>query len=605
MQSAHSAIIHKVQIAHELQTFASSHLKRSRYMRKSCIVFQKAKLDAELHNSRSLKTEAHYLLPQEFRQKNDFQKYADLHEVYDENMHIRTEKRMRGKAPSLKDNFYDAVVVLETHHTLDDVKKLADFISEKYHFTYTSVAIHRDEGHVNADHSVDYNYHAHICFVTLKNGQATKRLLKRSDLQNLQTECAEILHMQRGEKDSKAVRLEHDEYRYMKQQENLAKVAQVEKDIKTISDLRLENKSLSDSLNAEKSVNSIYREEILTLKDQKAQIEAERKKYKESRDYIADEYRKLQALNRERYTQEQLNEKLNELRRAHEEKIKKLLAEHKKEIEQKNQEVNEALQCQGDLKKEIEVKKQEISEAKVNEIRLKTQFSLKNYEKDKTIKTLQDKVLEKDAFIAQLQKKLDEITKRLNELSRQSASESDDEAVQTEEQTEKQSADDESAHTLAMIHQSKISQNQHVKGKPTSQEWIFTPKRNNADLRNYFYVEAKAGTAEFEAIKNSGAQLIVNIYNMSRRYVFGMSVDAIKALPRVFASSAVTFYRSFTDAMNGHSADKHELIEKIGFSRQISNTLNEIIDEQRTQQDKSQTLSRSRDDDDEENSFHR
>lgn len=588
----------QVLIAHELSDVRKLTSERGRYMRKSCIVFQKAKLDAELHNSRSLKTEAHYLLAPEFRQKNDFQKYADLHKVYDENMRIRAEKHMRGKAPALKDNFYDAVVVLEAHHTLNDVKKLADFISEKYHFTCTSVAIHRDEGHVNADHSVDYNYHAHICFVTLKNGQATKRLLKRSDLQNLQTECAEILQMQRGKKDSKAVRLEHDEYRYMKQQENLAKVAQVEKDIKTISDLRLENKSLSDSLNAEKSANSIYREEILTLKDQKAQIEAERKKYKETHDHDVEEYRALQALMRERFTQEQLNEKLNELRRAHEEKIKKLLAEHKKEIEQKNQEVNEALQCQGDLKKEIEVKKQEISEAKVNEIRLKTQFSLKNYEKDKTIKTLQDKVLEKDAFIAQLQKKLDEITKRLNELSRQSASESDDEAVLTEEQTEKH-------YIHAEREVQKILQNQHVKDKPTSQEWIFTPKRKNADLRNYFYIEAKAGTAEFEAIKNSGAQLIPNIYNMSRRYVFGMSADAIKALPALFASSAVTFYRSFTDAMNGHSADKHELIEKIGFSRQISNTLNEIIDEQRTQQDKSQTLSRSRDDDDEENSFHR
>lgn len=589
----------QVLIAHELSDVRKLASERGRYMRKSCIVFKKAKLDAELHNSRSLKTEAHYLLAPEFRQKNDFQKYADSHKVYDENMRIRAEKHMRGKAPALKDNFYDAVVVLEDHHTLDDVKKLADFISEKYHFTCTSVAIHRDEGHVNDDKSVDYNYHAHICFVTLKNGQATKRLLKRSDLQNLQTECAEILQMERGKKDSKAVRLEHDEYRYMKQRETRAKVHQFSKDMETISELKQENKSLSDSLNSEKSANSLYREEILTLKDQKAQIEAERKKYKESRDHIAEEYRALQALNRERYTQAQLDEKLNELRRAHEERIKELSAKHKKEIELKNQEISNARQSTEEIKARVV---HEFTTMLTNaDMTVVKNSDLKRFEdsvasKDETIKTLQDKVSEKDAFIAQLQKKLDEITKRLNELSRQSASNdarAQEEAEQTN--TEKQA--------IAEREAKKVSQNQHIKGKPTSLGGIFTPKRN-ADLRNYFYVEAKAGTAEFETIKNSGAQLIVNIYNMSRRCVFGMSADAIKALPALFASSTVTFYRNVIDAMNGHSADKHELIEKIGFSRQISNTLNEIIDEQRTQQDKSQT-SRSRDDDDEENSFHR
>lgn len=121
-------------------------------------------------------------------------------------------------------------------------------------------------------------------------------------------------------------------------------------------------------------------------------------------------------------------------------------------------------------------------------------------------------------------------------------------------------------------------QNVRPKGKPTSLGQVFTPVVNNADLRNYFYAEPMAGTPEFTAIKNSGAPLIINIYNMSRRSVFGMAADAIKALPHVFASSAVTFYRGMTDAMNGHAANKQDLIPQIGFSNQISNALNAIID---------------------------
>lgn len=121
-------------------------------------------------------------------------------------------------------------------------------------------------------------------------------------------------------------------------------------------------------------------------------------------------------------------------------------------------------------------------------------------------------------------------------------------------------------------------QNIRPKGKPQSLGQVFTPVVNHADLRNYFYAEPMAGTPEFAAIKNSGAPLIINIYNNSRRSVFGMAASAIRALPHVFASSAVTFYRGFTDAMNGHAANKQDLIPQIGFSNQMANALNAIID---------------------------
>jgi len=87
------------------------------------------------------------------------------------------------------------------------------------------------------------------------------------------------------------------------------------KDEKTISDLEEEKTVLS---NDKEKLNS----ELLTLKQQKAQIETERKKYKEEGDHIAEEYRKLQALNKTKHTQEELDEALAELRKQYEERIK-------------------------------------------------------------------------------------------------------------------------------------------------------------------------------------------------------------------------------------------------------------------------------------------
>lgn len=86
-------------------------------------------------------------------------------------------------------------------------------------------------------------------------------------------------------------------------------------DKKTISKLTENNTVLS---NEKQSLNS----ELLTLKQQKEQIEAERKKYKDDGDHLAEEYRKLQALNKTKHTQEELDKALAELRQQYEERIK-------------------------------------------------------------------------------------------------------------------------------------------------------------------------------------------------------------------------------------------------------------------------------------------
>lgn len=104
----------------------------------------------------------------------------------------------------------EAVVNLNAGHTLKDVQALAERIEKRFGFRAVQIAIHRDEG----KSAKDKNYHAHIVMCNLRpDGSTIQRTLGRDGLQKLQDLTAETLMMKRGQKGSKAVRLEHREYK--------------------------------------------------------------------------------------------------------------------------------------------------------------------------------------------------------------------------------------------------------------------------------------------------------------------------------------------------------------------------------------------------------
>ena len=84
---------------------------------------------------------------------------------------------------------------------------------------------------------------------------------------------------------------------------------------------RSEEKIKADLKEAKTTVNELNKM-VLSLAEQKKQVEAERKKYKEQGDHIAEEYRALQALNKTLHTQEELDNALESLRKQYEERIK-------------------------------------------------------------------------------------------------------------------------------------------------------------------------------------------------------------------------------------------------------------------------------------------
>ena len=197
-------------------------------------------------------------------------------------------------------------------------------LQEKYHLTPTSVAIHRDEGYYDELHgTIKYNYHAHIPCYTVYQGKSVMRTIGRKQLSDMQTEVADLLGMQRGQINSTAKRLEQSEYRRLaKVKQELERAEQKQKQAEAV--LSQVQPVLQTSVNEKKILHGTVKQlqdEILSLKEQKAIIESERKRWKEAHDFVADEYRKLQALNKSMFTKEQLNAELQKLRNEHEERI--------------------------------------------------------------------------------------------------------------------------------------------------------------------------------------------------------------------------------------------------------------------------------------------
>lgn len=298
----------------------------------------------EKHNSRNTEKQPTYLLDTDLRKSNDFVKLTDITVLHNEQLEIRKNNRCRGKAPELRDSCWEAVVNLEGRHSLEDMQPVLKLLQEKYHLTPTSVAIHRDEGYKDKDGTVKYNYHAHIPCYTVYQGKSVMRTIGKKQLSDMQTEVADLLGMQRGQINSTAKRLEQSEYRRLaKVKQELERAEQKQKQAEAV--LSQVQPVLQNSVNEKEQLHGTVKslnDEILSLKEQKALVEAERKRWKEAHDFVAEEYRKLQALNKTLYTKDQLESELQKLRDEHALRLKNALDDNTV-LKNKNTELQEKL----------------------------------------------------------------------------------------------------------------------------------------------------------------------------------------------------------------------------------------------------------------------
>lgn len=278
----------------------------------SCLKWEKtwANPNFQRHNFREVSPE--YLL-KNHALKNEYRTVFDPRSEYEK----LDFSNKRGRKIEYAHTIREGILLLKDGTKLEEIQGAIKMIEDRLNLRCCSIAIHNDEGHVDKDSGETiYNTHAHLVFYTLTDeGKQNFRLTTiRPKLSKLQQDLAEELGMIKPKINSKRKGLSHAEFREVQEQLEQEKNKQKDLDQKQIEKLTLENTVLS---NDKKSLNS----ELLTLKAQKAQIEEERKKYKEEGDHIAEEYRKLQALNKTKHTQEELDKALAELRKQYEERI--------------------------------------------------------------------------------------------------------------------------------------------------------------------------------------------------------------------------------------------------------------------------------------------
>lgn len=110
----------------------------------------------------------------------------------------------------------EAVLNLNASHNLAAVQRLAQELEKEFGFRAVQIAVHKDEG----KDKKEKNYHAHIVMCNLTpQGNTIQRTLKPKDMQKMQDITASCLTMQRGKIGSKAQRLEHEQYKAVKKEQ--------------------------------------------------------------------------------------------------------------------------------------------------------------------------------------------------------------------------------------------------------------------------------------------------------------------------------------------------------------------------------------------------
>lgn len=239
----------------------------------SSINFKKSNAIQARHNDRDLAP--NYLIGGNYECNHTHKEALALKNQIIKNS-IEKYTEITGQKFQAKSYEWSAVVNIKPDTTMQDLEKLAEHFHKKYGFQCYQIAIHRDEGHINEQGQKEINHHAHLEFITLnkENGRNMWRreLITPKVLRQMQSEVAEILEMQRGQdkRITKIKRIEPRKYAQMKE--------------------------------AEKKEKKELKQELLSTKEVKERLEAERKAWILEKNHTAKEYKALRELTNRIYT---------------------------------------------------------------------------------------------------------------------------------------------------------------------------------------------------------------------------------------------------------------------------------------------------------------
>ena len=153
---------------------------------------QPVKGGSEQHNKRE--KELDYIRP-ELSHLNEYWE-KDTQTARLENIKSRylksTGQKMQAKATPIR----EAVVVIKSETTMEDLKKLSNAYRQRFGIDTFQIAIHKDEGYPKGEWKPNLHAHLVLDWTNQETGKSLK--LNRQDMVEMQTITAEVLQMDRG-----------------------------------------------------------------------------------------------------------------------------------------------------------------------------------------------------------------------------------------------------------------------------------------------------------------------------------------------------------------------------------------------------------------------
>lgn len=147
------------------------------------------------------------------------------------------QKKVHKEMPKNATPIKEAVIVLSPEATMLQLEQLADRWKDKYGISVKSISIHEDEGHIDRKTGEwQPNRHAHlVADFTDEKGEQIQNRLNYEDRAaisaGMQTDAAEVLHMERGQAGSAAVRLEAMNFKALKKLEEIRQLEEENKEL--------------------------------------------------------------------------------------------------------------------------------------------------------------------------------------------------------------------------------------------------------------------------------------------------------------------------------------------------------------------------------------
>lgn len=218
---------------------------------------------------------------------------AQAFETYKNELAKRTEAYKenfgRTKLHAKTITHLSAIVNFNKEHSPKDIKKICDYLENKFDTKVIQYAMHRDEGHISENGEKIKNYHAHIEFMGLDSkGNSVRRKLDKKALIELQSDVANILEMQRGKnytelKEKRPKRL--DTYEFKKVKENESKLILASKE---------QLKEANNQLRAYMKDNGAGRQDYAELEKEKKILEEQLKAKELTQENLLKKFKEIQ-----------------------------------------------------------------------------------------------------------------------------------------------------------------------------------------------------------------------------------------------------------------------------------------------------------------------